>query len=157
MTDSKTPVVSKTIAELEVVHNNLDEQIKVYENYKTEMQTFQKENENREVLLKNLQSIIDQNNDFEYLINPLKLLTGELKNSISFNKYIISDETVKKLKIQRDKVKEEILKNDTQFIKYQLDDKAKAIVVIEDCISSDDENFDGDELENKKKRASAIA
>ena len=59
MTDSKTPVVSKTIAELEVVHNNLDEQIKVYENYKTEMQTFQKENENREVLLKNLQSIID--------------------------------------------------------------------------------------------------
>ncbi len=157
MTDSKTPVVSKTIAELEVVHNNLDEQIKVYENYKTEMQTFQKENENREVLLKNLQSIIDQNNDFEYLINPLKLLTGELKNSILFNKYIISDETVKKLKIQRDKVKEEILKNDTQFIKYQLDDKAKAIVVIEDCISTDDENFDGDELENKKKRASAIA
>ena len=91
------------------------------------------------------------------MINPLKLLTGELKNSISFNKYIISDETVKKLKIQRDKVKEEILKNDTQFIKYQMDDKAKAIVVIEDCISTEDEKFDGHELENKKKRASAIA
>lgn len=156
MVDVKRPIVSKTISELEVVHSNLDEQIKVYENRKVEMKSFQQENENREKLLENLQNIIDVRDDFKYLVEPLISLVGELKNSISFNKYIISDETVQKLRKQRDKVKEEILINNNKFIKYQLQDKAKAIAIIEDCFTSDEENFDNDALDHKNKRVIEI-
>lgn len=153
MIDVKKPITSKTISELEVVHSNLDEQIKVYENRKVEMKAFQQENENRKKLLETLQDIIQVRDDFKYLIEPLISLVGELNNSISFNKYIISDETVEKLKKQRDKVKEEILMNNNKFIKYRLQDKAKAIAIIEDCFTSSEENFEDDILEKKKKRA----
>ena len=156
MDDPKVPIVSKTISELEVVHSNLDEQIKKYDHYKQEMKSFQQENENRKMLLENLHNIIAGCGEFEYLVEPLISLVGELKNSISFNKYIISDETVQKLRKQRDLVKEEILKSNNKFVKYQLHDKAKAIAIIEDCISTDVENFDKDDLEKKKKRASEI-
>lgn len=153
MIDVKKPITSKTISELEVVHSNLDEQIKVYENRKVEMKAFQQENENRKKLLETLQDIIQVRDDFKYLIEPLISLVGELNNSISFNKYIISDETVEKLKKQRDKVKEEILMNNNKFIKYGLQDKAKAIAIIEDCFISSEKNFEDDILEKKKKRA----
>jgi len=156
MVDVKNPIVSKSISELEVVHNNLDEQIKIYENRKVEMKAFQQENENREKLLESLHIIIAEKDDFRYLVEPLIALVDELKNSISFNKYITSDETVQKLIQQRDKVKKEILKNNNKFIKYQLDDKAKAIAIIEDCFDSNGENIDNNELELKKKRASEI-
>ena len=155
MVDVKKPIVNKTISELEVVHSNLDEQIKVYDNRKVEMKAFQQENENREKLLENLQNIVDVRDDFKYLVEPLISLVSELKNSISFNKYIISDETVRKLRQQRDKVKEEILTNNNKFIKYQLQDKAKAIAIIEDCFTSNQE-IDNVSLEHKKKRAIEI-
>lgn len=152
----KNPIKSRPISDLEVVHNNLDEQIKIYENRKVEMKAFQRENENREKLLENLHKIIEERDDFKYLVDPLISLVDDLKNSISFSKYIISDETVQKLIQQRDKVKEEILKSNNKYKKYELDDKAKAIAIIEDCFDSINENVDNHELDTKKKKALEI-
>ena len=156
MEDIKYPVSSKSFSELEVLLNNLDEQIKIYESRKVEIRAIQRENENRELLLESLNGIISNNDNFNYLVEPLISLVNELKNSISFNKYIISDETVQRLKQQRDEVKDEILKNNNRFIKYQLEDKERAIAIIEDCFSSENENIDYSELEKKKKRANEI-
>jgi hypothetical protein len=148
MTETNKPINSKTISELEVIYSNIDEQIKVYENYIRDSRQFQKENENRETLLKKLHNIIHSNNEFEYLVNPLILLISDLENSIAFNKYVISDNTIKSLKKQRDTVKNEIHKNNSRFKCYSLDDKAKAIAIIEDCLSLDI-SFDSEELRNK--------
>ncbi|RKD30820.1 hypothetical protein [Lacrimispora algidixylanolytica] len=156
MINSKNPIESQPISELEVIYNNIDDQIKIYDYRKAEMKTIQHENENRKVLLNNLHGIIAEREDFNYLIEPLISLVDELKNSITFNKYVISDETVKKLRQQRDKVKEEILRSNNKYIRFQLDEKAKVIAIIEDCIASDIEEFDNDELDSMKKRANEL-
>ncbi|MBX4147278.1 AAA family ATPase [Paenibacillus lautus] len=75
----------KNIAELEVMYNNISEQIKLYENRIDDSKQIQKDNENRMLLLEKLNSLLEGNNDFEYLIKPLKNIISELDTTISFN------------------------------------------------------------------------
>lgn len=130
------PMNTKNIADLEVIYNNIDEQIKVQEKYKADLQGQQYENKNREIILETFRTIISNNQEYSYLIEPLIELTDEIKNSISFSQYIIRDEVLNKLKKQREDVKLEILKAKMQLTRFSLDDKQKAIAIAEDGIKS---------------------
>lgn len=149
--ESSKPLVTKSISDLEVVYNNIDEQIKVYEKYKLDLQHQQHENRNREDMLDAFQSIIKDRPDYNYLIEPLVSLTDEIKNSISFSQYFLKDDVLEKLKKQRQNVKSEIVKAQMQLTRFSLDDKKKAIAIAEDGIKSYSTEYSPAELEKLKK------
>jgi hypothetical protein len=146
---------NKNIADLEVMYNNIVEQIKVYENKVSDMRQFEKDNKNRKMLLQRLEILFEENNTLEYLILPLKKLISELDTTISFSKYLISDNTIKELKKQRSLLKNEIRRNDSRFKCFTLEEKAKAIVLIEEYLSADIQSCD-EELKEKRKRIKEI-
>ncbi|MGG3926523.1 hypothetical protein ABET51_11050 [Metabacillus fastidiosus] len=145
----------KNIADLEVMYNNIVEQIKVYENSMADYKQLEKDNSNRKLLLQKLNKLLEENNDFDYLISPLKKIISDLDTTISFSKYMISDNTIKELKKQRDLLKNEIRRNDSRFQLYTLEDKAKAIALIEEYLS-EDINYNDFELKEKKKRIKEV-
>lgn len=145
----------KNISDLEVMYNNIIEQIKVYENGIQDSKRFEKDNENRKFLLEKLNEIVEENNTYEYLILPLKNLITELDTTISFSKYMINDNTIKELKKQRERLKTEIRRNDSRFRFFTLEEKEKAIVLIENYLSSDIRSVES-ELNEKRKRIREI-
>lgn len=145
----------RNIADLEVMYNNISEQIKVYENRISDTKQFEKDNGNRKMLLEKLDELLEENEEFEYLIKPLKKLTSELDSNISFSKYMISDNTIKELKKQQDILKIEIRRNDSRFKCYSLEEKSKAVALIEDYLSTDIYGCDN-ELKEKRKRIKEI-
>ncbi len=145
----------KNIADLEVMFNNISEQIKVYENSISDTKQFEKDNENRKLLLSKLDDLIKENDDFDYLVEPLKNLLTNIENTIAFSKYVISDNTIKELKKQKEKLRIEIRRNDSRFKIYTLEDKSKSIALIEDYLSTDVHSLD-EEIKAKKKRIREI-
>ncbi|QTB24008.1 hypothetical protein J1907_08125 [Lysinibacillus sphaericus] len=143
------------ISDLEVAYNNLTEKIKVYENRDVDIKQIKKENENRKYLLENLNQLVNENEEFMYLVTPIEKLVKELDTSISFSKYIISDETINRLKKQKEVLKKEIVSNKSRFKMYSVEDKIKFIALIEEYLSSDLESVE-EELKSKKKRVKEI-
>ncbi|WP_199851141.1 hypothetical protein [Clostridium botulinum] len=146
---------NKTIAELEVIYNNLDEQIKIYENRILDSKKMSLECENRKILLNKLKDILNNTNELIYLIEPITNLVGDLESNISFSKYIINDATIKEMKKQRENIRQEILSNDCRFKRFDIDDKTKAISIIEDYLNEDISYNEG-ELKEKRKRIKNI-
>ena len=151
MQDIKKRKKEKNIADLQVMFNNISEQIKVYENSIFDAKQFEKDNQNRKVLLEKLNVLINENVEFKYLVEPLQSLLADIDNTISFSKYLISDNTIKELKKQRESIKTEIQRNDSRFKCYTMEDKSKAIALIEDYLSAEVYSCD-EELKEKKKR-----
>jgi len=145
----------KNIADMEVMFNNISEQIKIYENSISDTKQFEKDNENRKLLLSKLDGLINDNADFNYLVEPLKNLLTKIDSTIAFSKYLISDNTIKELKRQKETLRTEIRRNDSRFKMYTLEDKSKSIVLIEDYLSTDVYFLD-EELKEKRKRIKEI-
>lgn len=149
--ESSKPLATKSVSDLEIICSNIDEQIKVYEKYKSDLQHQQHENKNRENMLDTFQSIIKDHPDFNYLVEPLISLTDEIKNSISFSQYFLKDDVLEKLKKQRQNVKNEIVKAQMQLTRFSLDEKKKAIAIAEDGIKSYFTDYSPADLEKLKK------
>ncbi len=145
----------KNISDMEVMFNNISEQIKIYENSISDTKQFEKDNENRKLLLSKLDGLINDNADFNYLVEPLKNLLTKIDSTIAFSKYLISDNTIKELKRQKETLRTEIRRNDSRFKMYTLEDKSKSIVLIEDYLSTDVYFLD-EELKEKRKRIKEI-
>lgn len=145
----------KNIADLEVMYNNISEQIKVYENSISDSKQLANDNENRKILIEKLNELLEENDVFEYLVVPIKNIISELDTTISFSKYLTSDNTIKELKKQRDILKSEIKRNDSRFRCYSIEEITRSIVLIEDYLSTDVRSCD-DELKEKRKRIKEI-
>jgi len=137
MEEPKKKGNERNIADLEVMYNNISEQIKTYENAISDAKQFENDNANRKILLESLEELLAENKEFAYLVEPLKMLLSELDNSISFSQYTISDKTITELKKQRIALKTAIKRNDSRFQCYTLEEKAKAITLIEEYLSAD--------------------
>lgn len=142
---------NKNIADLEVMYNSLTEQIKVYETNIRDAKQFKKESENRKYLLQTLDNLINQQSNMEYLVEPIKNLITEVEGTIFFSNYIITDKTIAELKKQRENIKKEIINNDSKFKCYSLEEKKKAIAVIEDYLEYEVTNNTESIKEIKKK------
>ena len=138
----------KSLSELESMYNNINEQINLYEKAKRDEQTLQKENDNRKKLLNNLNTIITENNTLTYLIEPIKSVLKELDSTVSFTQYVIKDETLNKLKKQRNILKDEIHKYDSDYELYSFAEKEKAFILIDNYLKVEQSDC-RDEL-NKK-------
>ena len=137
MQESQKKDETKNVADLQVMYSNISEQIKIYENAIADMKQFERDDKNRKLLLKNLDSMLKENNEFAYLIEPLKELIKGLDDAISFGQYTINDKTITELKKQRNALKAEIKRNNARFKCYTLEEKAKAIALIEEYLSTD--------------------
>ncbi|MFB1050504.1 hypothetical protein [Paraliobacillus sp. JSM ZJ581] len=145
----------RNIADLEVMYNNLSEQIKVYENNTADAKQFESGNKNRRKLLLKLQELVDENIDFDYLVQPLQNLLEDVDNTIFFSNYLINDNTIKELKKQREQIKTEIRRNDARFKIYNLEEKSKSIALIKEYLSLEVVSND-DIITEKKKRVKRI-
>ena len=125
----------KSLSELELMYSNIDEQINLYEKAKKDAQNIKRENENREKLLNNLNKIITDNEVLTYLVEPIKITLKELDSTLSFSQYIIKDETITKLKKQRNILKEEIKKYDSDYELYSFAEKEKAFVLLDNYLA----------------------
>ena len=145
----------KTISELEAIYNSIDDQIKIYENRISDSKKMNIEAENRKILLKRLETIINNTNELKYLAEPIVNVVSDLDNSISFNKYIINDNTIAEMKRQRESLKKEIISNDYRFKRFSIDEKTRAISIVEDYLSEDIQ-YNNEELKEKKNRIKKI-
>ena len=142
---------NRNIADLEVMYSNISEQIKVYENSISDAKQFENDDSNRKMLLKQLEQLLDENEIFAYLVEPLKQLLNELDNTISFNQYTINDKTIAELKRQRNELKIAIKRNNARFQCYTMEEKAKSIALIEEYLAADIRDCSGDLKEIKKE------
>lgn len=143
------------IVDLEVMFNNISEQVKIYENSLSDAKQFEKDNENRKQLLSKLDALIIENEEFNYLIDPLKNLLSEIDNTIAFSKYVISDNTIKELRKQRDELRIALRRNDARFQMYTLEDKSKSIAMVEDYLMTE-VHFIDDEIKEKRSKIKEI-
>lgn len=137
---------SRTITELEAVYTSLDEQIKRQSNLEKDHQSFETDDAKQTVLLEKLHAMIDAEPAYGYLAEPIVKLTEELKRSISFNKYLIQENTTKELKKQREEIREQILATQSRYKIYSVSDKARAITLIKEYLERYQEDFDNDKL-----------
>ena len=137
MEETQKKRTDRNIADLEVMYSNISEQIKTYENSISDAKQLKNDNQNRKILLENLNQLLEENNEYEYLIEPLKQLISELDNTISFSQYTINDKTVAELKRQKNMLKTAIKRNDSRFQCYTMEEKSKAIALIEEYLSED--------------------
>ena len=149
--ENRVETKKDNIAVLETVYNNLSEQIRVYENAKQDSKQLKKNSENQKLLLEKLNDFIEENGQYHYLIEPIQKLIVELNNTISFSEYLQKDETIDVLKRQMLATKKEIRENDSRFICYSVEQKAKYISVIEELLD-DEIIFNEDDLKEKKKQ-----
>ena len=145
---------NKNIADLEVMYNSLTEQIKNYETSIRDAKQLNKENDNRKLLLQTLNELNEQAN-LEYLTEPITNLLSVMEETIFFSNYIITDKTIVELKKQKERIKSEIIQNDINFKCYSLDDKKKAIALIEDYLEYDIKD-NSDSINDIKKRIREI-
>lgn len=141
----------RSVSELEVIYSNLSEQIKIYDNTIKNYQQNEKENQNRRLLLSNLQTLLENEPSMEYLIQPLSDMINELEGSIAFGKYIISDETIKELKKQREQVASEMKKQNSKFKCYSLEEKSKAVALIQAYLQEGIKDVSGELNECKRE------
>lgn len=146
---------NKSISELEVMYSNISEQIKVYENRFSDTKRLEKSNINRKILLEKLEGMIDENHNFTHLVSPLKKIISELDSTISFTKYLTGDQTIKELKKQQNLLKIEIKRNDARFTIFEMEEKTRAIALIEEYTTVDLKAYD-EELKEKKARIREI-
>lgn len=151
MEEPKKKGSDRNIADLEVMYSNISEQIKIYENSISDAKQFENDNSNRKMLLENLEQLLEENDVFAYLVEPLKQLANELDNTISFSQYTINDKTIAELKRQRIALKTAIKRNDSRFQCYTMEEKAKSIALIEEYLSADIRDCSGDLKEIKKR------
>lgn len=129
--DNKKTKQEQSISELRSILNSIEEQIKVYNNMKADASKIDVEMKNRTQLLQTLHQMIEENDNYSYLINPVTTLIEQLSKSISFQRLTIEDKTITELTKQKLKIISRIEDNTSRFEQYSLTDKEKALVFVE--------------------------
>lgn len=147
---------SENIIELEYLFNHINEQIKVYENAQVDINQIDIANKNRELLLENLNEIIKDNPDFEYMITPIKETLNEVKKSISLTNYLITDKTIMELRKRRKEIKQE-LDNSSHYNRlYDLNEKERACALLENFLNESEMTSSFQSIKEKRNRLSEI-
>lgn len=125
---------AKNTTELSLMLENINEQIKTYQSYKQGIKDIEKESNNRKKLLVALDNILKNNDEYSYLFDSIKKLLNELNTTISFSQNSICDKTIDTLQKQRELIKNEIKKNDAKFKLYSIQEKEKAVILLENYL-----------------------
>lgn len=132
--NSKQKKKQEDVIELEFLFNHITEQIKTYKSSTENLKQIDIANKNRKILLDNLNEIIDDKPEYKYMVEPLLKLTEEMENSISFTNYIIADKTINELERKRNKIKKQLNESKHFDKMYNLSQKEKAFVLLENYL-----------------------
>jgi len=79
----------KSLADLLTQKNSLDEQIKIYRNNISVLKQDQRINKNRSQMLQSLKRLIDENEEYKYLVEPIEQVLHSIEGDLDFSNYII--------------------------------------------------------------------
>lgn len=144
-----------TLTQLLIMYNTMTEQIKKSESIRSELKVSRRNNENRIKMIATLEDLIDVDNSYEYLVEPVVSILNELNKTISFRDYYISNDSVKLLKKDRDEIKKKILNKQAKEHHFTVDDKTKAILLIKEHLE-DFKFINTDELEALEKKVKEL-
>lgn len=131
------------VTELEAIYTSLDEQIKRQAQFELDHKRFVADDERTKQLVEALKRVVDEKEEYHYLVDPIISLTSDLEKSISFNKYLIQDNSVKELKKQREGIKKQLLDKKAKYTIYSVSDKTRAVTLIKEYLNHYDSGFDG--------------
>jgi len=117
--------------------NSLDEQIKIYRNNISVLKQDQRINKNRSQMLQSLKRLIDENEEYKYLVEPIEQVLHSIEGDLDFSNYIIKDKTVEALEKQSFELKRIINRKESGLRPFSLEDKVKAIVLLEEYLQQD--------------------
>ena len=140
----KTEKNKKSIAitELEAIYTSLDEQIKKQTQFELDHKRFVADDEKRKQLVEVLKQVVEEKEGYRYLIDPIVSLTSDLERSISFNKYLIQENSIKELKKQRAEIKKQLVDRKSQYMIYSASDKTRAVTIIREYLRYYDSDLD---------------
>lgn len=147
--NSKQKKKQEDIIELEFLFNHINEQIKTYKSSTENLKQIDIANKNRKTLLGNLSEIIDNKPEFKYMVEPIVKLTKDMDNSISFTNYVIADKTINELEKKRNKIKKQLNESKHFDRMYNLTQKEKACVLLENYLKEDKITSSKDQLKTK--------
>ena len=147
---------SRTIAELEAVYTSLDEQIKVQLSTEADCKSFETNAAKQKELLECLQDLIASAPPYAYLAEPIVKLLAELDQSISFSKYLIQENTTKELKKRRDRIRQQILTEESKYKIYSSTDKVQAVTLIQEYLSFYDADLSSDSVKSLRSALRTI-
>lgn len=127
----------KSLADLLTQKNSLDEQIKIYRNNISVLKQDQRINKNRSQMLQSLKRLIDENEEYKYLVEPIEQVLNSIEGDLDFSNYIIKDKTVEALEKQSIELKRIINRKESGLRSFSLEDKVKAIVLLEEYLQQD--------------------
>lgn len=154
----KTEKSKKDIAitELEAIYTSLDEQIKRQEQFELDHKRFATDDEKTKQLIEALKQVVDEKEEYHYLVDPIIALTSDLEKSISFNKYMIQDNSVRELKKQREVIKRQLLNKKAKYTIYSVSDKTRAVTLIKEYVGNYDSELDGTKISELRTRLKQI-
>ena len=154
----KTEKTTKNIAitELEAIFTSLDEQIKKQTQFELDHKRFVADDEKRQQLVETLKRVLEDKEEYHYLIDPIVSLTSDLEKSISFNKYLIQDNSIKQLKKQRDEIKKQLVERKSKYTIYSASDKTRAVTLITEYLGYYDSDFDSTQISELKTKLKQI-
>ena len=127
----------KSLADLLTQKNSLDEQIKIYRNNISVLKQDQRINKNRSQMLQSLKRLIDENEEYKYLVEPIEQVLNSIEGDLDFSNYIIKDKTVEALEKQSIELKRIINRKESGLRSFSLEDKVKAIILLEEYLQQD--------------------
>jgi len=110
----------------------------------------------QKALLDKLRQIVDTRPEYAYLVKPIQSLTVDLDKSISFNKYLIQENTINELKKQREKIRQQMLSSKSRFTIYSASEKVQAVTLIKEYLGYYDDDFDNGNITDIKKELKEI-
>ncbi len=147
---------SLTVTELETIYTSLDEQLKRQESFEHDHTEFIADDIKQKELLKTLRDIIGHNPTYAYLVDPIIKLVNGLDKSISFNKYLIQENTIHALKKQREEVRQQLLSSKQKYSIYSVSDKSRAVTLIDEYLNYYDGSLKTSDLSIKKSELRKI-
>ncbi|WAW97848.1 AAA family ATPase [Streptococcus gallolyticus] len=126
----------ESINDLLIQLSNIDERIKVYEYNQKLLNRDFKTNSNRKKMLDKLDSLINDNPGYNYLVTPLNTVLKEIENNQSFTEFLVSNDTYEKLIRARKEIVNKLKRLDSGVKMYSFKEKERAIIKLEGLLEN---------------------
>lgn len=123
----------RTYPELSFMLNSLDNQINDLSRRLSEGRQIDEENKRRSILLSELDSLIEGNPDYSYLVQPTRDLLKGMSGSLSLKDKRIQEDTLSRMKAARGELLREIALCGKKYLPFSVDEKKAALVIVKDC------------------------
>lgn len=149
--------VKNTIADLQSMYINLEQQIKVYTNRINDLKKFKKDDETKKELYMTFKEVVKHNPEVNYLVNPILEMVSNLEKNISFTNHYIINNTIDKLKQQKKQIELEITKRNGELDIYSFSEVGNALVLLKNYLEkttteTEDEKHLRKKLNEKKNK-----